>query len=203
MPSDNNYSGAPWFFGKSPPRTSRATTRHLSPCHVVHWATLCAPTYIRNCGEREAVCATLIPLILRRHACCSCLSEMRHRRRRSSRNKKALRGCACMHRVCMHSVAPIHTRPPEQTLCTRRARFVTGCLERCRRIFFSSVRFSRGCFFFFFFIFAYSVKAKKKNYVIIGVRNGASRKICRCVFVREDINFFLRDRFAMKLNFCG
>ena len=54
--------------------------------------------YARHCDPCARVC-TLIPLILRRHACCSCLSETRHRRRRSSRNKKALRGCACMHRV--------------------------------------------------------------------------------------------------------
>ena len=95
----------------------------------------------------EAVCATLIPLILRRHACCSCLSEMRHRRRRSSRNKKALRGSACMHRVqvCMRCVY-VHLHrvyATERTLLCC-AVCVIGCLEAFR-IFFLSLSLS---FFF-------------------------------------------------------
>lgn len=59
----------------------------------------------------------LIPLILRRHACCSCLSETRHRRRRSSRNKKALRGCMRAH-VCTHTHTHAHAR---NTVARKRA----------------------------------------------------------------------------------
>lgn len=118
----------------------------------------------------EAVCATLIPLILRRHACCSCLSEMRHRRRRSSRNKKALRGSACMHRVqvCMRCVY-VHLHrvyATERTLLCC-AVCVIGCLEAFRIFFLSLsffffVRFSFTSrlfeyFFFLFFFFFFFV----------------------------------------------
>lgn len=138
VPSDNNCSGD----SSGSRRLERAAQQRATYLRAtLYTGQHCVRvTYIRNCGEREAVCATLIPLILRRHACCSCLSEMRHRRRRSSRNKKALRGC--MHRVCMHSVAPTHTRTePEQRLC---ARFVIGCLESF---------FRQSDFFFSFFSF--------------------------------------------------
>lgn len=75
--------------------------------------------HARHCDPCARVC-TLIPLILRRHACCSCLSETRHRRRRSSRNKKALRGCACMHRVGVCSTRYTrHTRARSYTTCVQ------------------------------------------------------------------------------------
>ena len=80
-------------------------------------------TYARHCDPRARVC-TLIPLILRRHACCSCLSETRHRRRRSSRNKKALRGCACMHRVGVCNTRYTGTRARSDTTSGE----CTGCL---------------------------------------------------------------------------
>lgn len=108
--------------------------------------------YVRHC-EQCARVWTLIPLILRRHACCSWLSEMRHRRRRSSRNKKALRGCACIYiaRVCITVVAS--TRPYYYTVCSKyrvpRSKWrelfsgdSLGCLFRSLVLFFVFFFFS-------------------------------------------------------------
>lgn len=121
--------------------------------------------YARHCDPRARVC-TLIPLILRRHACCSCLSETRHRRRRSSRNKKALRGCVCMHRV---GVCNTRARDHTQPVCT-------GCLANYFLRIFQDVATNclhRGS------------KWKLEQLVVFACDNGMLRRVYQYGWIRH------------------
>lgn len=125
--------------------------RHVPPSPAA--PTLCAAAPPRM---RASVC-TLIPLILRRHACCSCLSETRHRRRLSSRNKKALRGCACMHRVRVsHSLHPHAYRR-----CVAHVYRVSRRRASSKVFLYQASIFRRRFLLFFFFSFLFSSRISR------------------------------------------